>query len=228
RFASALAERLGIVYEGDAPATPDFLVVEEALGAPFTDYRQVNYERGSAVRAEGADVLARVGLPYFSRSPEQFYGHRQAPFDRVSDLPAIVQRGRIIYAHAPLFGAYRKHAVPAYRDLVGRLLERLVPDPLVQTEHLPTTAELALLRQSGEGRTILHLIHAVPQRRGPAIDIVEDVLPLTDVRVGVRLNPSPTMATLAPSGDSLPIEVVDGVAWVTVPRVEEHQIVAFA
>jgi hypothetical protein len=228
RFAPALAERLGLVYEGDAPETPDFLVAGEALGAPFTDYHQVLYERGSAVRADDADVLARVGLPYFSRSPEQFFGHRQAPFDRASDLPAVVQRGRIVYAHSPLFGAYRKHAVPAYRDLVGWLLDRLVPDPLVQTENLPTTAELALLRQPAEGRTILHLIHALPQRRGPAIDIVEDVLPLTDVRVGLRLERPAATAKLVPSGEPLPIEVVDGVAWATVPRVEGYQVVAFA
>ncbi|HET7093075.1 MAG TPA: hypothetical protein VFI22_06350, partial [Thermomicrobiales bacterium] len=158
----------------------------------------------------------------------QFFGHRQAPFDRVSDLPAVVQRGRIVYAHAPLFGAYRKHAVPAYRDLVGRLLERLVPDPLVQTENLPTTAELALLRQPEDGRTVLHLIHALPQRRGPAIDIVEDVLPLTDVRVGLRLDRPAASVRLVPSGEALTPEVIDGVTWVTVPRIEGHQVVAFA
>ncbi len=228
RFAPFLAERMGLVYAGDAPATPDYLVAGPELGAPFTDFPQVLYERGSAVRAEGATVLAWAGEPFFTRAPAHFYGHRQAPFDRVGDRPAVVQRGPIIYAHTPLFGAYRQYAVPAYRDLVGRLLERLVLDPLVLTRNMPSTVELALLRQPGAGRTVLHLVNAVPQRRGPAIDIVEDVLPLLDARVGLRLDPPPTAVMLAPSGEPLVAELVDGVTWVTVPRVEGHALVAFS
>jgi len=227
RFAPALAEALGIEFLGDAPETPDFLVAGEALGEPFTGYHQVLYDRGSAVRATGAEILARVGLPSFSRSPEHFFGHRQAAFDRVSDLPAITQRGRVIYCHSPLFGAYRQHAVPCYRDLVGALLDRLVPDPVVRAPGLPTTAELALLRQPADGRTILHLIHAVPQRRGPDIDVVEDVLPLADVRVGVRLERPASRVTLAPSGDALAHEETGGLTWVRVPRVAGQQVVVF-
>ncbi len=228
RVAPALADALGIEYEGDAPETPDFLVAEEALGARFTGHHQVLYERGSAVRATGAEVLARVGVPYFTRTPEHFFGHRQAAFDRATDLPAVTQRGRVIYCHSPLFGAYRQHAVPAYRDLIGRLLDRLIPAPVLQAPGLPTTAEVALLRQPEQGRTLLHLIHAVPQRRGPAIDVVEDVLLLADVRVGVRLERPATAVTLAPGGELLAHDDRDGVTWVTVPRVEEHQVVVFA
>lgn len=228
RFAPALAAALGVEYAGEAPETPDFLVAGPELGRTLAGYHQVLYDRGSAVRATGAETLARVGVPYFTRSPEHFFGHRQAAFDRATDLPAVTQRGRVIYCHSPLFGAYRQHAVPAYRDLIGALLDRLVPDPALQTPGLPTTAEVALLRQPDEGRTVLHLIHAVPQRRGPVIDVVEDVLPLADVRVGVRLPRPAATVTLAPGGEPLAHEERDGVTWVTVPRVAEHQVVVLA
>jgi hypothetical protein len=226
-FAPALAESLGVTYAGDAPETPDYLVADSALGPPFTEYHQALAERGSAVRLFGATALARVGLPYFTRTPERFYGHRTAPLDRVSEHPAVTQRGRVIYCHSPLFRAYRRHAIPAYRELVGQLLDRLVPDRLVAAPGLPTTAEVALLRQPAAGRTVLHLIHGVPQRRGAEIDIVEDVLPLVDVRVGVRLGRPARGATLAPGGERLAHEVSDGLTWVTVPRVEGHQVVVF-
>ncbi|CAA9547741.1 MAG: GH151 [uncultured Thermomicrobiales bacterium] len=228
RFAPALAAALGVEYAGEAPETPDFLVAGPELGEALAGYHQVLYDRGSAVRATGAETLARVGVPYFTRSPEHFFGHRQAAFDHATDLPAVTQRGRVIYCHSPLFGAYRQHAVPAYRDLIGALLDRLVPDPALQTPGLPTTAEVALLRQPDEGRTVLHLIHAVPQRRGPVIDVVEDVLPLADVRVGVRLPRPAATVTLAPGGEPLAHEERDGVTWVSVPRVAEHQVVVFA
>jgi hypothetical protein len=229
RFAPELGEHLGIACIGDAPETPDFLVAGEQLGAPFSDYHQVLYERGSAVRLEGAEALAWMGVPYFTRSPERFFGHRQAAFERVTEHPAVTQRGRVIYCHSPLFGAYRRHAVPTYRDLIGALLERLVPEPVVSAPGLPTTAEIGLLRQPEQGgRMVLHLIHAVPQRRGTIIDIVEDVLPLHDVRAGVRLDQLATRVTLAPGGEELPHETSDGITWVTVPRVDGHQVVIFA
>jgi hypothetical protein len=140
----------------------------------------------------------------------------------------VTQHGKVIYCHGPLFDAYRRHAVPAYRDLIGALLDRLAPDRIFTSPNLPTTAEISLLRQPDQGRrTVLHLIHAVPQRRGFTIDIVEDVLPLSDVRAGVRLDRPPTKITLAPSGDELPFETTEGVTWVTIPRVEGHQVVVF-
>jgi hypothetical protein len=227
-FAPELASEIGIEYVGDAPETPDYLVAGEALGAPFTDYHQVLYERGSAVRLNGAEALAWVGEPQFTRSPEHFYGHRQAPFDHLTDLPAVTQHGRVIYCHSPLFDAYRRHAVPVYRDLIGALLDRLAPDRLFTSPNLPTTAEITLLRQPDQdGRTVLHLIHAVPQRRGFTIDIVEDVLLLHDVRAGVRLDRPATKVTLAPNSDELPFETTDGITWFTIPRVDGHQVVVF-
>ncbi len=224
------ALEIGVEYAGEAPHSPDFLVVGEAIGAPLNAYHQVLYDRGSRARAtSGAEVLARVGYPYFTRSHAQYMSHQHTPFDRVSDDPAIVQRGRVIYCHSPLFGAYRRHAVPYYRDLVGALLDRLAPDRLIQAPNLPTTAEIGLLRQPQlGGRQILHLIHATPQRRGEGIEVVEDVLPLHDVRVGLRLDRPVTSVTLAPSGETLRHETVDGITWVTVPETRGHQVVVFS
>jgi hypothetical protein len=48
------------------------------------------------------------------------------------------------------------------------------------------------------------------------------------VRVGVRPARSAGSVSLAPGGEPLPHEVADGVTWMTVPRVEGHQVVVFA
>ncbi|MSP13285.1 MAG: hypothetical protein EXR62_10060 [Chloroflexi bacterium] len=220
---------VGLEYLGDAPHSPDFFVAAGELGAPLTDYYQVLYDRGSQVRAlPGTEVLARVGYPYFTRSHAQFMSHKHTPYDRTSDDVAVSQKGQIIYCHTPLFGAYRRHAVPYYREIVRALLQRLAPQPIIEAPGLPTTAEVGLLRQPDQGnRYLLHLIHAVPQRRGEGVEIVEDVLPLYQVRVGIRLDHPATRVTLAPGGASLPFETVAGVTWVTVPEVKVHQVVVF-
>lgn len=220
---------LGIEYRGDAPESPDFFVSGDALPKSLRAYPQVLYDRGSDVRATaGTRVLAHVGLPYFSRTPQRYMGHKQTPFDRVSDAPAVTERGRVIYCHSPLFAAYRVHAVPIYREIIGALLDRLIPARLIEAPGLPTTAEVTLMHQPEHTRTLLHLIHAVPQRRGEGIEIVEDVLPLHNVRVGVRVGHPVHLVTLAPSGEVLPHETDGDRAWVTVPDVRVHQVVVFA
>ena len=114
-------------------------------------------------------------------------------------------------------------------EIAGALVDRLAPGRVIEAPGLPTTAETSLLRQSGQGdRTILHLIHATPQRRGEGVEIVEDILPLHDLRVGVRLPHPAREVTLAPGGEVLPHEEADGVTWVTVPRVDLHQVVVFS
>jgi len=219
---------IGVEYVGEAPHSPDFLVAGEALGAPLTDYPLALYGRGSRVRATGAEVLARVGYPYFTRSADARMSHLHTAYDRVSDDPAVTRLGNVVYCHSPLFGAYRQHAVPAYRHLVAALLDGLVPEPVLMAPGLPTSAEATLLRQPAVGgRTILHLLNVLPQRRGAAIDIVEEVIPLRDVRVGVRLDAPAGEVTLAPGGERLETETTDGVTWVTVPEVGAHAVVVF-
>lgn len=224
--ADRFALDLGIDYLGDAPHSPDYLVAGSQLRAPLTDYQQVLYDRGSRVRAlAGTEILAQVGEPYFSRTPEQYMSHQHTPYNQPGDDPAVTQHGGVIYCHSPLFGAYRKHAVPHYRELIGQLIARLMPERLVETPGMPTTAEVYLLRQGQ--RLILHVIHAVPQRRGEGIEIVEDILPLHQVRVGVLAGSTITRVYLAPEGMDLTHTTEQGRTWLTIPVVNGHAVVVF-
>lgn len=220
---------IGVEYLGDAPHSPDFLIAGDEIGPPLTDFPLALYERGSQVQLRDAAVLAQVGYPYFTRSAEHIMSHRHTAFDRVSADPAVTQKGRIIYCHSPLFSTYRKHAVPDYRLLVESLLRRLVSDAVIEAPELPTTAEVYVLRQPHQdGRHIVHLIHGVPQRRGDEIDIIEDLIPLHDVRIGIRTDQPVTRVELAPGREPLEHEITDGVTWVTVPEVFGHQVIALS
>jgi hypothetical protein len=220
---------VGVDYLGEAPDCPDYFVAGETLPPALRTYNQVLYDRGSRVRSHaGATVLASVGVPYFTRSHRRYMSHQHTPFDRVGEDPAVVHAGRVIYCHSPLFGAYRRHAVPYYRELVGALLDRLAPERVLSAAELPTTAEVSLLRQRHDDRAIVHVIHAVPQRRGEGVDVVEDVLPLYNVRIGVRMERPARHVFLAPQGQTLPRETADDVTWTTVPEIRGHQVVVFS
>jgi hypothetical protein len=191
------------------------------------------YERGSAVRARaGTIMLAEVVPPYFSRTWEHFNSHAQTPPDPTAprELAAATLCGRVAYLAHPIFRAYHLHGYPVYRQIVAALLRRLLPEPLVQME-APTTAEVTLLRQaaSAEGATperlVCHILHYVPQRRTPDLDLVEDVIPLYDLSLAVRTGWTPRAVYLAPGHVAVVATMEGDYARVRVPRVDGHAMV---
>ena len=73
----------------------------------------------------------------------------------------------------------------------------------------------------------MHLLHYVPERRG-AFDVIEDVIPLHDVRVSVRLPGrigGPESVRQVPEGRDLAFDYRDGRLHVAVPVVEGHAMV---
>src|SRR5690606_11970339 len=166
---------------------------------PKTDH--VMYERGMRVLAQrGTTVLATVVEPYFERSWQHFSGHAQTPPDKASRYAAAVIRGRAAYIAYPVFAAYAEHGNIPYRLLVRNIVDQLIDQPLVRVEG-PATLETTLMRQ--RRRTIVHVLHYLPQRRAQQLDIVEDVIPLRDVAVSVKLSAKPKNVRLAPQGDRL-------------------------
>jgi hypothetical protein len=70
------------------------------------------------------------------------------------------------------------------------------------------------------------VLHYVPQRRAD-IDIVEEGLPLSDVRVGIR-SPKPLgKAYLVPHNEELPIRREGDYTAVTIPIMKGHAHIAF-
>jgi hypothetical protein len=218
---------LGVRWEGPSPFQPEYLHLEGALADAAPAMEHVVYERGERVVAlEGSEVLARVGEPYFNRTPFTYTSHEHAPVRAVTDAPAVVRRGRAAYCAFPLFRAYRRWGNQSHKQVVARLLRELLPEPLARVE-APSTAEVTLLRQEadGESRLVAHLLHYVPQRRADNLDLVEDVIPLHDVGLAVR--GEYRRAYLAPGGEELTVSSEGGYAAVRVGRVEGHQIVVF-
>jgi len=76
-------------------------------------------------------------------------------------------------------------------------------------------------------RIVCHILHYVPQRRTPDLDVVEDVIPLHDVMLEVRTGWKPRSAYLAPDHASLDATMNGEYACVTVPEVNGHAMIVF-
>jgi hypothetical protein len=77
------------------------------------------------------------------------------------------------------------------------------------------------------GRQIVHVLHYIPERRAPNLDVVEDVIPLHQVKLALRSESAPRRVYLAPQRQSLSCDWEEGYARVVVPVVNGHQMVAF-
>jgi hypothetical protein len=82
-----------------------------------------------------------------------------------------------------------------------------------------------LNEQKQEDRWIVHLLHYVPERRGQAFDIIEDIIPVDGVAVSVRVPREVRRVTLVPQGKELGFTRDGGRVHFVVPRLEGHQMV---
>jgi Beta-galactosidase len=222
---------LGVAAVGPIPAAPDYLVPGAALGSRLPEgVPHVMYGRGYqvAVEAPDAEILATVQAPYFERGWRHFCSHAHTPSSgQDAGYPGMVQRGRCVYLAHPVFRQYQENAPRWCREVVGAALDRLLPAPLVKAPGAPTGLLTALNWQETPGRYVLHLLYYVPERRGQAFDVIEDVVPLYDVKVSIAVPETITAVMLAPEGEGLEysLEQNTGRVVVTVPRLHGHAIV---
>jgi hypothetical protein len=203
-------------------------VPREALAQGLPAVEHVMYMRGMEVgTTAGPEVLADVVPSYFDRTYEHFCSHRQTPSLGVASGPAIVQAGRAIYFSHPVFGQYQTKAPRWCRELFLHALDRLLPEPLVRVE-APTGVLVTLNEQPHRGRWVLHLLYYVPERRCEAFDVIEDVVPLREVPVSVRVDRAVQDVRCVPEGEALPFDQEEGRVRFTVPTVRGHQMVTLS
>ncbi len=228
----ALSDLMGVRYDGPAASVPDyFTLADPALHTAVTrpDFAYTLYE-GPSIRVvpePGTRVLSDAHESYFNRTGEHFSSHLYSPpLARPAGYPAVTRRDDVVYIYGPIFAAYQRHGNLTFRALVGRLLDLLLPHPVVTTD-APATAEVSLLRH-GVGH-VMHVVNYYAARRAPAhVEALETPSPLREVAVGLRLDVDIGRVYLARDGAALPHTREDGYVTVVVPRVGIHEAIVFA
>ncbi|MEM2961326.1 MAG: beta-galactosidase trimerization domain-containing protein, partial [Candidatus Bathyarchaeia archaeon] len=181
-------KELGVKLRGPAPFSPDFIIPRGEIGKGLPETEHVMYMRGLEVKLEqDSQVLADVVVPYFNRTYKHFCSHRHTPSSGKVGYPGIIRNGRIIYFIHPIFTQYHKNAPLWCKKLFLNALDMLLPEPLVRAE-APSTTLVTLNEQNAENRWVLHLLHYIPECRGQDFDIIEDVIPLFNLRISVRVS----------------------------------------
>ncbi len=216
---------VGVRLKGEAPFSPDFIVPRGAVGKGLPETEHMMYKRGMEVEAvPGSEVLAEVSVPYFNRTYRHFSSHKHTPSSGTVGYPGVVRSDRTIYFAHPIFTQYHANAPRWCKTLFLNALDLLLPDPLIRHTG-PSTTLATLNEQADQGRWVLHLLHYVPERRSQDIDIIEDVIPLHNLEVSVRLPKPVTSVSCVPQQQSLEFVESEGRVRFVVPVVAGHQMV---
>ncbi|MGF1633760.1 MAG: beta-galactosidase trimerization domain-containing protein [Phycisphaerae bacterium] len=213
---------LGVSYVGPAPFSPDFVVANEHIGRNLPNAPHVIYEQAAEVKPEsGTTVLARVQVPYFNRTWRHYCSHRHTPSSLQEAYPAAVRNGGVIYFAHPLFTQYFDNAPAWCKAFVADAIDTLLETRLLR-HNGPTGLIAALNHQPASARHVLHLLFYIPERRGQAFDVIEDVIPLHDITVSLATPANAKSVRLVPDMQDVPFETRDGRLVIRVPKIMGH------
>jgi hypothetical protein len=202
----------------------DYVRPRESLGKGLFETDYATYLKGVEIEAAGADVLADAVAPAFNRSWRHFCSHRQAPSSGRVDYPAVTRRGNIIYFAHPLFKLYGRRAPLWCKIMLQNALDLLLRDPILRHDG-PSSILATVNEQSEENRWIVHLLHYIPERRGSDLDTIEDVIPVPDLSLSVRVPKPVRSVRTVPRGDRLPHASEGGRTTFTLPVLRGHEMV---
>ena len=215
------ALKYGVNFIGDAPYSPNFIRIKPGFETGLEPTEYVMYEGGLEVTLNEGEVLAETVRPYFNRSYRHFHSHRHAPSSGEVGGPAAVQNGNLVYFSHPIFSIYAESSPAWCEALVLSAIARLLPQPLVQHSG-PSTLQIHATELRGD--LVLHLLHYVPQRKGPKLEVIDDVIPLFDIELRVRASDA-SAVQLVPQEEPLAFTRDGGTILFRVPELRGHQTV---
>ena len=236
---SEFAIDIGAEYFGESPFQPDYLDAGSALAPSFVDAPLVMYIKSQQVKPTSGRALAQIRNPYFNRTWEHFCSHQHAPAAELSAYAAAVKKNAILYLAHPLFSTYAALGAVAYRDYAANAIRLMLGDDETLKTNLPSTARISLMRQEAENRYVLHLLFANTVLRGSQVklspegyvydshpvEVIEDLLPLRNVEVTLKLDKPVKSVTLEPQGKDITFTAENGRIRLSIDELICHQMV---
>ena len=214
---------VGADFAGYSAMRPDYMIPGFDTVNGETAY--VMYSQGMLLKNVTGEVFASRQNSYFNRAYNHFSSHQHTPNDMDAPvMPAAVRKGNVAYIGWNIFEDYATKGELVCKELVLKAIDMLLGDEKTVKTDLPDRGVTTVTRQGD--RTIVHLLFAHTTVRGKGIEVIEDAVPLYDVKVSLKLDKAPAKVYLAPEGEEIPFEWDGSRASFTVPKVVLHQMVA--
>jgi hypothetical protein len=231
---------LGAAFEGQSPFRPDFVKFADDIGPDFCRTPTVMYLPSQRIKPTTGLSLGDIYDPYFNRTDYwHFCSHQHTPFKpEASGYSAGVLNGQTLYLAHPVFSIYRGWGAVAMAEYIRDAVALILGADASIGSNLPSTARVSLREQAAESRYVLHLLYANTIARGGAlslaggtvssrgnIEVVEELLPLRDTAVVLRLDKPVKNVILQPQGVGLPFTQEDGEIHLALDEFTCHQMI---
>ena len=220
---SGFALDLGATHVGECEFDPSYIRPKFDVEGLY-DAFHVIYQRAEEIEATG-EVIAERQNPYFNRTAEHFSSHKHAPNDPTVSYPAATLGRDGAYIAYPLFKEYATTGSLISKRVVEGVIDRLLGDDKTLTTNLPAQGITTVMNQRSERRYVNHLAYASPVKRGNGIEVIEDIVPVYNIEVSLKLDTEPTRVYLAPQDADIDFDYTDGVLTYTVDKLDCHQMV---
>lgn len=209
----------GVKFTGENEFNPTYLI---------PDYPAVNGKTEYLVRANSylfenidADVVSYGQNPYFNRTAEHFCSHQHAPNNRENTFPTSVIKGNVAYIGWDIFKAYAKSGDFHLKELVVYIMNCLMNGEYSVESSVPDRGVTTLLQK--DGMKIVNLLFAHTTVRGENTEVIEDVVPIYDVKVSVKCD-KPESVFSVQDNKEIPFTYENGRVYFVVPKVYIHQM----
>ncbi|HLA40876.1 MAG TPA: hypothetical protein VJ417_12820, partial [Candidatus Glassbacteria bacterium] len=167
------------------------------------------------------DVELHEGAAAFGRlySNNDYFG----PW-RTAGSIASYGRGRIAATYLDFGQAYLEAATAVARDYLNALVRELFPEPLVEVKG-SHCVDVVVSRV--EGKLAVNLVNTGGPHADEKVHVFDEVPPVGPLEVAVRCANRPQRVRLEPAGEDLAFSYADGIARLSLPRLEIHEIIIF-
>ncbi len=214
---------IGAEYVGKNEFNPTYLI---------PDYETVDGTTAYVMRCDfnkfettDCETVAYMQNPYFNRTMEHFCSHMHAPNNPDESFAGAVIKDNVAYIGWNIFTAYAEHGHLCFKELFAYIVKKMMGDDTTVFADIPDRGVVTYTRQESEKRNILHLLFAHTTVRGQKTEVIEDTVPLYNVKCSVKCESKPSKITLVPQDKALDFEYIGDRAEFVVPCVNIHQMI---
>lgn len=196
---------LNLDIEGDATKDTDIIV---GLGG------NTQIVRTKFLRASKNNGTKQIGVTL-----------KQNDFRFLSDAPpATVQqygKGKIAIIYFDVAGIYTEQQSPVLRDLLKATINEIFSQPMITVKGSSLVHQVISRKN---GKLYVHLINAGGQHSNPNVLVYDEVPPINQLTVAVRLEKKPASVTLQPEHKQFSFTWKNNIAEITVPQLKIYSI----
>lgn len=191
----------------------------------LNDASFVFYSHGQRIILEGGVELGHREDPYFNRDAFTFCSHQHSPNSFKNGGPGMVAGQNGIYIAWNIFEDYAIMGSLILKETVIYALDYLLADKKTLKTNLPAQGIVTLMHNTNKKCYVNHLLYASPIKRGDGIEVIEDIIPVYNTEIQVKIPYNAKKVYLVPQMENIYFNRQNDAIQYIVPKIECHQMV---